>query len=70
MIVERRMKPLPAKEFQELELNLLRGFAPEVYECKWCRGPYIDGYVCSCGWDTSFSPDEPEAVDRYKRWRG
>jgi len=55
---ERRTEKWSQRDWDREALDLLRGFAPQLQECRWCRGPNVSGYVCHCGWDNSYDPDK------------
>jgi len=43
-------KELDAETFNRKANAIARSFCPEIYECKKCGNPCVDGYCCmSCG---------------------
>lgn len=67
--MERRKGKLSQAEWDRRALETLRGFAPSLRECKWCRGPNAEGYICACGWDNTYHPDQYEKTEngRYEK---
>jgi hypothetical protein len=60
---------LTPNEFSKSVDNLLRcWYGSNVRKCGYCGEAKIDGYVCSCGYDTCYS-DEPDSEGKtYLVW--
>ena len=53
-------KPETSRTYKEEKQALIDGMTPEIYPCKKCGHPVVEGYACTTCHDTNPSVETPK----------
>lgn len=68
-VSEHKTPEFSPKQREEMYVNALRAeFGYQMKICGFCGGYHVKGYVCSCGWDISYSDELGPNGELVKVW--